>query len=531
MNHLLFMTTPKYLFLNVKNNQSIYFLLFFCLLFLGILLRTYKLTSIPAGFFADEASIGYNAYTILTNGTDEHGVFLPLFFQAFGEYKSPIQIYTTVPFIYFFGLNESTVRLTSVIYGTLTIISLYLLTKELSKNSTIAFFTAFFLAISPWHIHFSRVAFELMPFVFFTTSGLYFFLKAQEIPKFLFVSTICFIFAIYSYFPARLFIPLYCICIFFLYYKFFFRFKQKTAIAIAITILFLIPFLQHMVSPVGTNRWKQVSIFTNQPKDESILGHIFNNYLSHFSLDFLFLKGDIDMPGQFISRHSIRGIGQLYIFQLPLLLLGIWYCFKTLDRKIFLLLTVWLLLYPLGSMFTLDKNAQATRSIIGVIPFQILSAVGLYYLLKFFGLFKTVKKNYFSFLFAIVVFGIITFSLTRFLNLYFVKYPLYSSDFWGWQYGAKDITAYFLKQQDRYDAYIMSPEFNAPEIFFKFYTRNQCHYCKIGTPDTLYNPTHKQLFAVTPRYLSQNSRFHFITKEVIFYPNNTIAFQIGEIVE
>jgi len=47
----------------------------------------------PAGFFVDEASIAYNAQTVARGGVDEYGNPWPLFFRAFGEYKSPAYIY------------------------------------------------------------------------------------------------------------------------------------------------------------------------------------------------------------------------------------------------------------------------------------------------------------------------------------------------------------------------------------------------------------------------------------------------------
>ena len=50
------------------------------IIILAFILRIYKLAEIPPGFYADEASIGFNAYKILTTLRDEHGKFLPLFF-------------------------------------------------------------------------------------------------------------------------------------------------------------------------------------------------------------------------------------------------------------------------------------------------------------------------------------------------------------------------------------------------------------------------------------------------------------------
>src|SRR3981081_2715222 len=53
----------------------------------------------PPGMYVDEASIGYNAWAIAYHGVDEHGVHLPLYFQAFCEYKNPLYIYALVRFL------------------------------------------------------------------------------------------------------------------------------------------------------------------------------------------------------------------------------------------------------------------------------------------------------------------------------------------------------------------------------------------------------------------------------------------------
>lgn len=497
---------------------------------LGFAVRIYQLSDIPHGFFADEASIGYNAHTILTQGKDEYGVPYPLFFKAFGEYKSPIQIYSTAPFIAIFGLNEFSIRLVSVIYGTLTIAAIYFLTKALFKtyhSETIALLASFFLTISPWHIHFSRVAFELMPFVFFTTFGSYLFIKAQKNSKLFLVSIFTFILALYSYFPARIFIPLLGLSFSFVYLKSFLNNKKIVFFSIALLLILLIPLLQSMFLGGGWARWQQVNIFTQPPTDQTVAGHIFNNYLSHFSPNFLFLKGDIDMPGQFISRHSVKGLGELYLFQLPLILLGLYKLFR--YRQAFFILILWLIFYPVGSIFTTDQSAQATRSIIGVVPFQIVTALGLVFLLELF------KEKIAKYMIAGAFVAVALFSILPYLNQYFILYPLHSSGYWGWQYGPKEIMKYFLTSKDSYDDLYMSGEFNAVEIFLKFYDpKDDCHNkCRIGdlwrNPE-IHNPARKQLFALSPEYL-QNSEFKdkFSVKQIIYYPNQDPAFFIGEV--
>src|ERR1700721_2106952 len=49
-------------------------------------LYLYRIGSDPPGLYADEASIGYNAWTIAHYGTDQYGNHFPLFFVAFGDY-------------------------------------------------------------------------------------------------------------------------------------------------------------------------------------------------------------------------------------------------------------------------------------------------------------------------------------------------------------------------------------------------------------------------------------------------------------
>src|SRR3989344_4133954 len=98
-------------------------------------IRAYKVTSVPPSLSWDEVSIGYNAYSILKTGRDEHGRFLPIdTFVGYGDYKPPLAIYLTVPFVAVFGLTELAVRLPSVIAGTLAILLTYFLARELFRD-------------------------------------------------------------------------------------------------------------------------------------------------------------------------------------------------------------------------------------------------------------------------------------------------------------------------------------------------------------------------------------------------------------
>ena len=98
-------------------------------------LRFYNVWDNPPALSWDEVSIGYNAYSILKTGRDEHGRFLPIdTFVGYGDYKPPLAIYITVPFVALFGLNELAVRLPSVLFGTLTVLLTYFLVQELFRG-------------------------------------------------------------------------------------------------------------------------------------------------------------------------------------------------------------------------------------------------------------------------------------------------------------------------------------------------------------------------------------------------------------
>src|SRR3990167_2208416 len=110
-------------------------ILLILVIFLAFFLRFYKISETPPSLYWDEASLGYNAYSILKTARDEHGKFLPVTnFAAFGDYKPPGYIYLTVPAIAIFGLSEFAIRFPSALFGTLTVLLAYFLTKRLFEN-------------------------------------------------------------------------------------------------------------------------------------------------------------------------------------------------------------------------------------------------------------------------------------------------------------------------------------------------------------------------------------------------------------
>src|SRR3989344_958028 len=218
----------------MKNKSNIRFIILCGILFIGFFLRVYQLSSLPPGFFADEASIGYNAYSLFNTGKDEYGVSFPVFFKSFGDYRSPLAIYSAIPFVSLLGLNELSSRLPSVLYGLITIIVMYFIGKELnfSRSSVFGLLVAFVTATMPWLIHYNRTGFEFTIYVTFFTITVLLLLKSIHsktiiIPTFIFASL-----TLYTYQPAKLLVPLLLLGFLFIHRKDYLLHKKNTLVGL-----------------------------------------------------------------------------------------------------------------------------------------------------------------------------------------------------------------------------------------------------------------------------------------------------------
>ena len=195
---------------------------------LAFFLRINKITEVPPSLNWDEVSIGYNAYSILKTGKDEWGVNFPLFFKSYGEYKLPVQIYASIPAIAMFGLNDFGIRVTPVVYGTLTILLMFFLGKALFKNDFIAILAALLLAVSPWHLQLTRASFESSFALFWVVLGAWLLIKGFKNHKFWIWSMIPFAISTFTYNTARIFTPLFIFLILVIYFRDFIKDKKTT---------------------------------------------------------------------------------------------------------------------------------------------------------------------------------------------------------------------------------------------------------------------------------------------------------------
>src|SRR3990167_4283201 len=98
----------------------------------------FRITDPSRGFYQNEASFGYNAYSLLLTGKDEYGKSFPLILESFGDYKLAGFSYFLVPGVAILGLTEFAVRFSVLFESLLSLILVYLIVKFLSKNTKLA---------------------------------------------------------------------------------------------------------------------------------------------------------------------------------------------------------------------------------------------------------------------------------------------------------------------------------------------------------------------------------------------------------
>ena len=189
----------KPLQLNKNKSSLVEYFGVICLLAVALLIRLYKLDKIPPGNWYDEAINGLDALSILKAKSP------PVFFMTEGHPREALFMYLILLNFKIFGVSYITLRLTSVIIGTITILFCYLFTKEFFDKRA-AFLSALILVFLRWHIHFSRTSFRTILTPLFLLLVFYFLKKGIKNKKTIFfiISGICFGLGFHTYLAFRL---------------------------------------------------------------------------------------------------------------------------------------------------------------------------------------------------------------------------------------------------------------------------------------------------------------------------------------
>lgn len=208
-------------------SQNVNKIFFWLIMSIVIITRLIYLGDVPAGLNQDEAYAGYEAFSILTTGTDSWGHRFPVYLLTWGAGMSPLYSYVTVPSLALFGVNSFALRLPQALFGILSCYLFYQLVC-LIYNKKIGLLAFFLSAIVPCHIMASRWGLDCNLAPFFIVAGFFFYMKSFQKNGFLFVSSFFYALGIYAYACCGVYIVFtYLFQLFCLFLK---KFSKKTCL-------------------------------------------------------------------------------------------------------------------------------------------------------------------------------------------------------------------------------------------------------------------------------------------------------------
>jgi len=456
----------------MKHKTKITLVLIFLL---ALFFRFWKLDIYPEAIDEDEMALGYYAYSLVHDGTDEYGHKFPIYFESAGDYKYGLYSYLDSVPVFLFGLNPIATRSVSAVAGSLSVIAIFFLAFEILKNEEYGIISAFVLAVNPVHIHFSRVAYPNILGALFAVVSITLYLRWIRRNNFgnLIFSFFTFVVAIYSYQAYRIFLPIVFIFLPIFLYKSLGKLKYK---AIIFSVLVVVSVGLSFIPSVSRARSSQTSSLINMPmlteqisedglaKIPPTFARVFDNkitvfvlgytarYFAYFNPNFLFVA---TTGGT--ERHSIPNLGLFYLIEAPLFLLGLLYLFKVVNNgKKFIPLVI-ILASPIAAA-TIDSSVSTTRAVILIYGITLIVALGAF-------VFLTLNKKFHTLL-LIALLAIYSVCILYFLEAYTVHkiyhHPWYSD------VGLKEVVLDVDRLQDNYKNVVIQ---GGHYISFLFYNQ------------------------------------------------------------
>lgn len=400
----------------------------------AVILRFYQLDQIPPGLLIDEASEGYNAFSILHTGKDRYGQSFPILFRSFGSFQAPLYTYLSIIPVYLWGNSIFSIHFISAISGILlVVITLLLLTGfRMQGGNNLAVIAAFLVVISPWAVFFSRIGTEAsLGVALFVLSFLIFYLSLRHFQLFPLASLILGL-STHAYYSERLISVLFLVGFILLFRKTFFTRKKLLVLGLILFGLTQIPHLLIANSGAFTRRLSQVDYFSNQffqnnsgdlrliPFGRSlfIMKEFLSQYFAYFSPANLFFNPDPQ------GARSMPNLSVFYSWMIIPFIFGFRSLFINRLRPLNKMMILLVVLSPIPASLTRDPFSTI-RTLVFLWVITIVVAFGVSYLLNI--VFSIRLK-------VLIIITITLLSLTQLYLAYFILLKYERSENYGFSY-------------------------------------------------------------------------------------------------
>jgi hypothetical protein len=365
----------------------------------------------PPGLWADEASIGYNAWTIGHFGVDQDGTAWPLFFRSFGDYKSAPYVYMLAPLTRLFPLTPTLVRIPAALTGIAICTVLGITAWWITSSRWIGLVAFLIAAFTPWLVMEARVGFEVVVLVLLSSIVVLGAVRLTEEPsrRWAIVVGVALAASPFAYATGRLAAGLFSFVLCLVLGA---RRRLRPALVwilppVAIAYAGLAAWA-HAHPGALTARYSYLSVFADTSSFVTTARHAVRNYVSYFGVSFLARHGDANL------RHNTGSGGMLLWGMLPALVLGVVWCLKRWREPFPQFLLLGLLAAPIPAALTREGTPHALRSAV-MLPFLFgITAFG----------WKQLMRSSFAYQVAMVlVGGILVAQATAWTTDFYRSYP------------------------------------------------------------------------------------------------------------
>lgn len=345
------------------------------LVVVGLLLAVLHLAGLataPPGLYADEASIGYNAWAVAHAGIDEHGAHLPLYFEAFGEYKNPVYVYLLAPLTWFLPLTSTVERLPAALCSLGVVAAAGATAWRLTRSRPVLLATVLTAGFMPWLTVEGRVGFEVPSMVLALSLALLCLARLLDGGGrwWALGAGLALAVSVYGYSIGRLLVALLAGLLLLVLLP-----RRRTAETVAVMLPIVASYLLlaawSQAHPGAlTGRFSALSITADSPSAPVALERFVRNYVTYLGVPFLATHGDAN------PRHNTGFGGMLLVSSLPAVLAGVAVCLRHRRRPFERVLLGGLVLAPVPAALTAEGTPHALRAC-AMVPFLlVLAALG-----------------------------------------------------------------------------------------------------------------------------------------------------------
>lgn len=463
----------------MKIFKSPTYLFLFAIILVAAFLRFWQLGSVPVGITHDELGYVYNSYSIAETGKNVFGEPLPFltWLNVGGFPFLPVPIYISVPFFWLFGLSAFVGRLPSALLGILDVFLLYILVKQIFNKTSLALLSALFLAISPWHLHLSRSAYDPNFALFFYLLGVVLFIYEVKRKKFPIFSSAAMFLAVFSYRGMNPIFPVLVVVLAW-YGIAMLKMSRKQAVAFFIGVSLVALSIVSVILINGKAYTAEARIWDDPKMQENIdtqireaQGPLFirrlflnkpmyvvnklrENYVKAYSPEFLYLYTE---PNKI---YSIWSRGRIYFLDIAFVILGVAYLYKLNKHKASFIL---LLLLIGGLPGMIGGSPYSARNFFLSAIFPIFSAGGVLFLLQ-----NAVVKRL-KIILIVVLLTSYMYVVGGYLFDYYGRYALYGGE--AWAKSLKDVSLLATDNKNKYDKIIIGQTSFGDFLQYAFYSK------------------------------------------------------------